>query len=122
VRVLIVDDFPDTVEATSELMKLFGHECRTAMCAADALAAVVAFEPELVILDIGLPDLSGYDLARQLRARLVTPRPYLVAFTGWAHARSKALDAGFDYCLLKPADCRAFAKAVELAMQRLDAS
>lgn len=71
-RVLIVDDNADIVEAVSTLLSLMGHDCRTAGCAADALAVAEAFEPEIAILDLGLPDLTGYDLLEQLRARLGT--------------------------------------------------
>lgn len=75
---------------------LLGHDCRTAASAADALAVVETPEPELALLDIGLPDLSGYEPLGALRARLALRVPYFAALTGWPEARTKALAAGFE--------------------------
>jgi DNA-binding response OmpR family regulator len=114
-RVLIVDDNADITEITSELLSLMGHDCRTAACAADALAVVQAFKPELAILDIGLPDLSGYDLLWELRSRLAPQALFVAALTGWPEACAKSLVAGFDRCLLKPATSEQLCRVVELA-------
>jgi len=117
-RVLIVDDNADITEVTSVLLDLMGHDCRAATCAADALVVAEAFEPELAILDLGLPDLSGYDLLGQLRSRLAPRAPYATALTGWPGARSKALTAGFDHWLLKPATREQLCTVIELAQRR----
>ncbi len=70
-RVLIVDDYPDTVDAVGELLRRAGHDCRSATCGAEALAVADAFKPQIAILDIGLPDIDGYKLLSALRNRLV---------------------------------------------------
>lgn len=116
-RVLIVDDYPDTAEAAGALLTTAGHECRSATCGADALAVAEAFGPELAILDIGLPDLNGYELVGALREQLAKRPPYFVAMTGWSHAVKQAREAGFDHFLLKPAGREQLLHAVELARQ-----
>ncbi|HSS03098.1 MAG TPA: response regulator [Kofleriaceae bacterium] len=112
---LIVDDYPDTAAMASDLLGAQGHECRVATCGADALRIAEAFMPELAILDIGLPDIDGCELATALRNRLVEQPPYLVAMSGWNDAVDRARDAGFDHCLLKPVDRQQFLHALELA-------
>ncbi|MGH9887669.1 MAG: response regulator transcription factor, partial [bacterium] len=68
-RVLIVDDYPDAAEAASILLELLGHECRFVTCGEDALREAAVFEPDVAIVDIGLPDVSGFEVARLLRER-----------------------------------------------------
>lgn len=104
-RVLIVDDYEDAAEATSTLLTILGHVCRTAASATEALAAAEHFTPDIAFVDLGLPDISGFDLAHLLREQL-TGRPlYLAALTGLGTpddlARTKA--AGFDQHVVKPA-------------------
>src|SRR6476619_5638878 len=101
-NVLIVDDHPDAAELISELMTFWGHECQMALCARDALAVAKVFEPELVLLDIDLPDLSGNDLLVELCNLFSQHRPFAVAITGWPDVGSGSLAAGFDRCLTKP--------------------
>lgn len=102
-RVLVVDDFPDVAEALKMLIELRGFECRIACTVADALAVADSFDPDIAILDIQLPDGTGYELARELRRR-TGRRVYLAALTGWANAstRAHAFAAGFDQHFLKP--------------------
>jgi two-component system CheB/CheR fusion protein len=121
-RVLIVDDFPDTAEIAGELLRRAGHECRGASSGAEALAAADAFSPDLAILDIGLPDINGCDLVTALRALLADHPPYFVAMTGWANALEQARDAGFDHCMLKPAGRLELLHAVKLAQERKPSS
>jgi two-component system, sensor histidine kinase len=104
-RILVVDDFPDAAEAACILLTLLGHECRFALCGEDALREAAAFDPDVAILDIGLPDLSGFEVARRLRQRTVHTL-FLAALTGWGQPedRIKALAAGFDHHVVKPAD------------------
>src|SRR5687768_2968893 len=104
-RVLVVDDYPDAAEIACILLEILGHDCRSVMTGAAALEEAARFDPDIVILDIGLPDISGYDVARQLRAR-GGRRMYLAAVTGWGqHAdRALAFAAGFDQHVLKPTD------------------
>jgi two-component system CheB/CheR fusion protein len=104
-RVLVVDDYPDAAETACMLLSMLGHECRFATCGHDALVEAAAFGPDVALLDIGLPDVSGYDLARQLRARADGPL-FLAAVTGWGQPedRARAFAAGFDHHVLKPTD------------------
>lgn len=115
VRVLIVDDYPDIVEAMAALLTQLGHDCRTAGTAAEALAVVETFEPELALLDVGLPDLSGYELLDALRTWHGHQPPYFVALTGWHEAHRDAVGGGFNHCLLKPATLAQLVAAIALA-------
>jgi CheY-like chemotaxis protein len=102
-RVLIVDDHPGTTEALSLLLGLLGHEAHAVHRGADALAAARELDPHLVFLDISLPDIDGYEVARALRNEHGR-RSYLVAATGWGRPadRERAAAAGFDSHLTKP--------------------
>jgi signal transduction histidine kinase len=105
-RVLIVDDQPDIAQSLRDLLSLLGHDTRIASNGPAALRAAKDFKPELVFLDIGLPGMTGYDVARNLRALENTPKPRLIAVTGWgdAHHALLAQEAGFDQHLTKPVD------------------
>ena len=105
-RILIVDDNEDSARSMSLLQRLRGHETRIAFTGPDAVAAAVEFAPEVVLLDIGLPDMDGFEVARRLRAMPALAGVFLVAITGYgsdedrAHARA----AGIDEYLVKPVD------------------
>jgi DNA-binding response OmpR family regulator len=116
-RVLVVDDFPDATEAICMLLELLGHEARAAVNGRDGLAAAEAFDPHVVILDVGLPDLSGFEVARELRRRAQGRPLHLAAVTGWGlvEDRVKALAAGFDQHFLKPANATVIENIVEAA-------
>lgn len=118
-RVLIVDDYPDAAESACVLLSMLGHDCRFATTARQALVEAAHFEPEVAILDIGLPDLSGFDLARELRKMSAGRALYIAAITGWGQPedRVKAFAAGFDHHVLKPADQRKLTRILELAEQ-----
>jgi PAS domain S-box-containing protein len=105
-RVLVVDDNEDAAESLEMLLQLRGHQTCVAHTGTAALAEARRFQPQLVFLDIGLPELDGYEVARQLRADGTLPQPYLVALTGWGSAddRRQAMAAGFDRHLVKPFD------------------
>jgi CheY-like chemotaxis protein len=119
-RVLVVDDYPDSAETASMLLTLIGHDCRTAVTGQGALAQAAAFDPDIVILDIGLPDISGYEVARVLRARTGGRALYLAAVTGWGQPgdRVQALAAGFDQHVLKPTDTAKILQILRLAADR----
>jgi PAS domain S-box-containing protein len=108
-RVLVVDDNEDAAESLALLLRVAGHEARTAYDGPTALTAVDAFRPEVVILDIGLPRMDGYEVARRLRERAAGPRPLLVTLTDYGQEddRRRAGEAGFDAHLVKPADLAA---------------
>jgi DNA-binding response OmpR family regulator len=103
-RVLVVDDDRDIAESCAVLLQLAGFEAMTACKGRDALQLACEFHPHVVLLDIGLPDLSGYDVARRLKADLTLPTITLVAITAYASEehRRQARAAGFDHYLVKP--------------------
>ncbi|SAL44021.1 PAS/PAC sensor hybrid histidine kinase [Caballeronia sordidicola] len=103
-RVLLVDDSVDAAEAMSMLLETLGHDVRVKHDGPSALAMVDEFAPEVVILDIGLPGMNGFDIARELRTRAQTKSALLIALTGYGadSDRQKAHDAGFDHHLVKP--------------------
>jgi signal transduction histidine kinase len=108
-RVLVVDDNVDSAEMVAELVTAWGHETQLA---ADGLAAIeiaATFRPDVVFLDIGLPGLDGYEVARRLRAMPATSASRIVAVSGYGTAedRKKTADAGFDAHLTKPVDLAA---------------
>ena len=104
-RVLVVDDLLDTIEVVCMLLDTLGHDARGATSGTRALEVAAAHDPQLVICDIGMPDLSGYEVARELRRRAAGKPMHLVAISGWAANadRVEALAAGFDQHFLKPA-------------------
>ena len=105
-RVLVVDDNRDNVESISMLVQLLGHEVAVAHDGLQAVEVAERFGPDLVLLDIGLPDLDGFEVAERLRAGRGGDAMYLVAITGWAREeeRRRSKEAGFDEHLTKPVD------------------
>ncbi|WP_322005217.1 ATP-binding protein [Paraburkholderia tropica] len=105
-RVLVVDDNKDAAESLALLLSLSGHEVRVAHAGAAALELALVFHPEAVLLDLGMPGLSGYEVARALRSLPDTQETVVVALTGWGQDedRKRTLDAGFDWHITKPAD------------------
>ncbi|MCD2511449.1 ATP-binding protein [Comamonas endophytica] len=103
-RVLVVDDNVDAAEGLSMLLDLLGMEVRTAHDGASGLKAAAEFTPGLVLLDIGMPDMDGYELARRLRAAHGAQCPTLVVVSGWGQPedRQRSMDAGVDAHLVKP--------------------
>jgi signal transduction histidine kinase len=104
-RVLVVDDSRDAAESLAVLLRLYGHDVRTAHDGATALEVARGFHPQAALLDIGLPRMDGYELARRLR-RESGSEILLVAVTGYGQedARARGREAGFDAYLVKPAD------------------
>jgi PAS domain S-box-containing protein len=103
-KILVVDDNRDAADTCAMLLEISGHHVQTAYTGHEALDLAESFAPHAVLLDIGLPDLSGYDLARQMRAAPCGQDLILVAVTGWGQEedRKRALAAGFDHHLVKP--------------------
>lgn len=122
-RVLVVDDHPDAAEVVCAFLRVLGHATCAATTGEAALREAEAFAPDLVIIDIGLPDLSGYEVARRLRVRL-GPGVYLVAMTGWGQPadRASALAAGFDRHVVKPPDAAKLTELIAAADQARDAT
>lgn len=116
-RVLVVDDNQDAADSCKALLALAGHRVESAYSARRALELGEELRPQVVLLDIGLPDLSGYEVARVLRGSEWGQRAVLVAVTGWGQAqdRRRAFEAGFDWHATKPIaseDLRAFLRSV----------
>ncbi len=105
-RILIADDNEDSVMTLAMLFEMAGDETQSAQDGIGAIAAAEAFRPEIALLDIGMPGLSGYEVARRIRACPWGKAMVLVALTGWGQAedRQKAKAAGFNAHMVKPVD------------------
>lgn len=105
-RILIVDDNADAAHSLGMLLELKGHRVESVYTSREALERVEALDPEIVLLDIGLPDLDGYEVARRLRAARPSASMRLIAVTGYGRQedRDQARSAGFDDHLVKPVD------------------
>jgi two-component system CheB/CheR fusion protein len=105
-RILVVEDNADAADSLAVLLRVCGHDVRTVHDGAAALEAAEAFRPEVVLLDIGLPRMDGYQVARRLREQSGTKTALLVAVTGYGQEedRRRAAAAGFDAYMTKPAD------------------
>lgn len=105
-KILVVDDNVDAADAVAVLLETDGHEVRTAYTGRDAIRDAVAWEPDAMILDIGLPDMTGHDLARHIRALCLRSQPLLVALSGYGRPSDlkQSREAGFAHHVVKPAD------------------
>ncbi len=103
-RVMIIDDNRDAADSLSLLLQLEDHATLTAYSGEDALSLVASFDPQFVLLDIGLPEMDGYEVARRLKT--LVPRARLIAVTGYGLAgdKQRSADSGFEAHLVKPVD------------------
>ena len=103
-RVLVVDDNRDAADSLTLLLGLAGHEARTAYSGLEALALARELDPDVILLDLGMPGMDGYEVARELRRDAATKDATLVALTGWGQDedRKRSAEAGFDHHLTKP--------------------
>jgi signal transduction histidine kinase len=108
-RILVVDDNVDSAEAMAMMLQMAGNEVRMSHDGPSALAEAANFRPDVVLLDIGLPGMDGYEVARRLRALPHLQQALLIAQTGWGQAddRRRAREAGFDHHLVKPVELSA---------------
>lgn len=104
-RVLVVDDHRDTADAEAELLKMLGYVVTVALDGSSALEAAKRFRPDVVLLDVGMPDMDGHEVARRIRACSAVPMT-LVAVTGWTsdEDRARSAAAGIDLHLAKPTE------------------
>jgi CheY-like chemotaxis protein len=102
----VVDDNRDAADSLAALLEVDGHSVRTAYDGEEGLAAFIEFEPAVAVLDIGMPKLSGHELARRIRQLPSGADATLIAATGWGQAadRRESALAGFDHHLTKPVD------------------
>lgn len=103
-RIMVVDDYVDAAESLAMLLEMEGHEVTTVHCGLQAIEQAQVFRPRVILLDIGLPGLNGYEVASRLRALPETRGAMLIALTGYGQAedRNRSQNAGFDHHLLKP--------------------
>ena len=105
-RILIADDNADAADSLAMLLELDGHEVRVAHAGREALEIAGSFLPDVALLDIGMPELNGYAVAKELRREPWGDAVHLIALTGWGQEedRQRARDAGFDHHMTKPID------------------
>jgi PAS domain S-box-containing protein len=113
-RILVVDDNADSAESLATLLRLGGHEVRVAYGGREALEIAQAEQPQIVLLDLGMPGMDGYEVARRLRQQPGMERVFLVAVTGWGQEedRCRSSTAGFDQHLVKPVEPAALQKVL----------
>jgi CheY-like chemotaxis protein len=114
-RILVVDDHEDAAELLEEYLRGFGSEIRVAHDGASALRIAEEFRPELALVDIGMPAMDGYEVARRLRQQTHDPHLRVVAITGYSRdpERERAESAEFDAHLLKPVRAEKLTKVLE---------
>jgi signal transduction histidine kinase/DNA-binding response OmpR family regulator len=113
-RVLVVDDNTDAAESIAVYLRLEGHEVRTVCDGAQAVAIAQVFAPQVAVVDIGLPGMNGYEVARRLRHQEAEPPALLIALTGYGQKedRTRSQEAGFHHHFVKPADPRIIQSAI----------
>jgi CheY-like chemotaxis protein len=105
-KILVADDSRDTTDSWAMLLTMVGHDVRTASDGEEAVEVAQAFRPDVVLLDIGMPRLNGYDAARRIRQEPWGSEMVLVACSGWAQEedRKRSHEAGFNVHFVKPLD------------------
>jgi CheY-like chemotaxis protein len=114
-RILIVDDNQDAADSLALLLQLDGHETQAVYTSRDALERARSYQPDIMLLDIGLPEMNGYEVALQLRRDGAPNRIRLIALTGYGQAGdlARATAAGFDDHLMKPVEWSELQRALE---------
>jgi CheY-like chemotaxis protein len=108
---LIADDNRDAAETLATLLRMEGHDVTVAHNGREAMVVYQSIHPDVVLLDIGMPELNGYEVAQRVRQNATSPRPVLIAVTGWGQDsdKARALAAGFDHHFTKPVEPDAIA-------------
>jgi CheY-like chemotaxis protein len=119
-HILIADDYPDAIDLWAIYLRAFGYEVSTAADGAEALAQAEQLRPDVIVLDLEMPGISGFEAARRLRHTRATHDIPLIAATGYSHHRqlSLARDAGFDRVMVKPIDPDALVAEIEQLLDR----
>jgi len=114
-RVLVIDDDPDGAEMVAEMLEALGYQSKFALNGPSAIALAKVFLPQVILLDLSLPQMDGYEVARQLRREAALAAVKIVAVTGWSgpERENKARDAGFDHYLIKPIQLSALKPILE---------
>jgi DNA-binding response OmpR family regulator len=123
-RVLVADDERDQVATLALLLQDEGHEVREVYRGSEVLRMVRDFDPDIALIDIGMPGMTGYDVAREIRQVFGKGRPLLIAVTGWKQSSDRILAqlAGFDHHLAKPFDPRKLVELIEPLASRNQAA
>ena len=113
-KILVADDDQDSAESLAMLLQMMGHEVRSALNGLEAIAVAAAFEPDLIVLDIGMPGLDGYEVCRRIRQQPWAHAVVIAALTGWTRDedRDRSQEAGFNHYLVKPVDPQVLADLV----------
>jgi CheY-like chemotaxis protein len=116
-RILVVDDNVDSASSLAALLSMTGNQTRMAHDGVEAVQAAEQFRPDLVLLDLGLPGLNGFEACRRIREQPWSRNTVMVALTGWGHEdyRRKSQAAGFDHHMVKPVDPAALMELLETA-------
>ncbi|HVC93687.1 MAG TPA: response regulator, partial [Pirellulales bacterium] len=111
-KVLVVDDNKDAASSLAMMLKIMGNEVRTAHDGLEGVETAAAFRPDMILMDIGMPKLNGYDACRRIREQPWAKNVVLVALTGWGQEedRRRSSEAGFNVHLVKPVDLDALRK------------
>ena len=114
-KIVLADDNHDSADSMAMLLGAFGHEVEVAYDGIAAVKAAETHKPDFVLLDIGMPDMNGYECAREIRKQAWSAGAVLVALTGWGQEEDKrrSQEAGFDLHLTKPVDPDALEKALQ---------
>ncbi len=121
-RILVVDDSSDSALTLGVILELQGHEIATANDGLSAIQLVSTWAPDVVLLDIGLPGMDGYQVARKLREGCTFDRLKLIALTGYGgdEVRSRAIQAGFDFHFVKPVNLEELVKVLATIRRRVE--
>jgi CheY-like chemotaxis protein len=113
-KILVADDDQDSAESLAMLLQMMGHEVRSALNGLEAVNLAADFRPDLIVLDIGMPGLDGYEVCRQIRQQPWAHRVVIAALTGWTRDedRDRSQQAGFNHYLVKPVDPQALTDLV----------
>ncbi len=114
-RILVVDDNIDSAESLSEVIQMLGHQTLVGHDGLEAIRHAQTFRPQVLLLDIGLPHVSGHEAAKRIRQQPWGKDMLLIALSGWGQQedRQKSREAGFDHHFVKPVDLDTLMKVVE---------
>lgn len=119
-RILVVDDNSEAADISAELLELHGYQTAVAYAGLPGLEAARTFQPDAILLDLGMPGMDGYQVAAALRAVPDFDQVALIAFTAWGDVvtRQRVIDTGFDEHVIKPANLERILAAVRQAMEK----
>jgi CheY-like chemotaxis protein len=116
-KIVVIEDSDDLLEMTRELLERQGHTVYTARSGLEGVTTILANQPDVALVDVGMPELDGYEVARRVRADPGGRRVFLVALTGFTHAdaKARAQSAGFDLHFAKPIDIARLHEVIQRA-------